>query len=168
MVSFSRGPTKNKDSCDNIKETKEFVVNIISEPFIEAANYTSIDAPPNVSEWDLTGLTPIKSESIKPAGVKESAFRMECTLEHTYDMFDPNDSSKLTGTIVLGRVQRFHIREDVLMEGGGIDPAKLLQVARMGGISYARTVRGFEIPRPRWEDEKERPEVKTALEKAKA
>ena len=26
-----------KDSCNNIKATKEFTVNIISEPFIEAA-----------------------------------------------------------------------------------------------------------------------------------
>ena len=28
-----------KDSCNNIKTTKEFTVNMISEPFIEAAKW---------------------------------------------------------------------------------------------------------------------------------
>lgn len=37
--------------------TKEFTVNIISEHFIEAANSTSIEAPSNVNEWLVSGLT---------------------------------------------------------------------------------------------------------------
>jgi hypothetical protein len=37
-------------------------VSIISEPFLEAANYTSIDAPNEVDEWKLSGLTKRKSE----------------------------------------------------------------------------------------------------------
>jgi hypothetical protein len=66
--------------------TRRFVVNIISEAFIEAANYTSIDAPAGVSEWDLSGLTREPSQTVKPPRVKESAFSMECVLEHYYDM----------------------------------------------------------------------------------
>jgi flavin reductase (DIM6/NTAB) family NADH-FMN oxidoreductase RutF len=62
----------------------EFVVSIISEPFLEAANYTSIDAPSEVSEWDLTGLTPAPSVTVTPPGVAESAFRMECVLGETF------------------------------------------------------------------------------------
>ena len=38
-----------------------FVVNIISEPFIELADATSIDAPPDVSEWSFSGLTKLPS-----------------------------------------------------------------------------------------------------------
>jgi flavin reductase (DIM6/NTAB) family NADH-FMN oxidoreductase RutF len=45
------------DTAQNIKQTKEFTVNIISEPFLEAANYTAIDSPPEVDEWALSGLT---------------------------------------------------------------------------------------------------------------
>jgi len=63
-----------------------FVVNIISEAFLEAANYTSIDAPPEVSEWELSGLTKESSKMVKPPRVKESAFSMECVLVHDYDM----------------------------------------------------------------------------------
>jgi hypothetical protein len=38
-------------------DTKGFTVNIISEPFVEAANWTSVDAPAEVDEWIGSGLT---------------------------------------------------------------------------------------------------------------
>lgn len=50
------------DTAFNILETKEFAVSIISEPFVEAANYTAIDAPPGTDEWALAGLTKRKSK----------------------------------------------------------------------------------------------------------
>lgn len=53
---------------------------MISEPFVEAANYTSIDAPKGVSEWALSGLTPVESKVVKSPRVGESAFAMECDL----------------------------------------------------------------------------------------
>lgn len=39
-------------------------MSIISEPFLEAANYTSIDAPYDVDEWKLSGLTQRQSQSV--------------------------------------------------------------------------------------------------------
>ena len=54
--------TGTADTNHNIKETKEFCVSIISEPFLEASNYTSIDAPDEIDEWKLSGLTQRKSE----------------------------------------------------------------------------------------------------------
>jgi len=53
-VSFTR---IFKNTRDNILATKEFVVNLISEPFVEAASGTSVEAPAGVSEWDISGLT---------------------------------------------------------------------------------------------------------------
>jgi flavin reductase (DIM6/NTAB) family NADH-FMN oxidoreductase RutF len=49
----------------------------------------SIDAPPGVSEWALTGLTPVPSDLVKAPRVGESAFAMECTLEHMHDVRFP-------------------------------------------------------------------------------
>ena len=53
-----------KDTAANIKRTKGFTVNLISEPFIENANVTSIDSPPKVGEWGMSGLTNAPSVSI--------------------------------------------------------------------------------------------------------
>jgi flavin reductase (DIM6/NTAB) family NADH-FMN oxidoreductase RutF len=59
MISIVKGkrPSGHKDTSENILELKEFCVSLISEPFVEAANYASIDAPEGQSEWPLTGLT---------------------------------------------------------------------------------------------------------------
>lgn len=61
-VAFTHGPTRRKDTSINIRETKEFVVNIISEPWVEGANWTSTDAPYETEEWIGSGLT--KAESV--------------------------------------------------------------------------------------------------------
>ncbi|KAG0144387.1 hypothetical protein CROQUDRAFT_660055 [Cronartium quercuum f. sp. fusiforme G11] len=168
MVSFTAAGGKQKDSGDNIKKTKEFVVNIISEPFIEAANYTAIDAPPGVSEWALSGLTQLASTKVKPARCQEAAISMECELEHLYETFDPSEPSKLTQTVVLGRIKAWHIKESVLVDGGpSISIEKLMPIARLGGISYTRVNTAFELTRPVWEKEKELPEVKALLEAEK-
>ena len=57
-VSFALSQRRPKDTRENILQTKEFTVNIISEPFIEAANATSVSAPPHIDEWVVSGLTP--------------------------------------------------------------------------------------------------------------
>ncbi|CAN0514999.1 unnamed protein product, partial [Scytosiphon promiscuus] len=56
----------------------EFVVSIISDWFVEAANHTCGSFPPEVDEMELAGLTPAKSSLVSPPRVKESGMNMEC------------------------------------------------------------------------------------------
>jgi flavin reductase (DIM6/NTAB) family NADH-FMN oxidoreductase RutF len=56
-VSFSLSQKHSKHTRENIAATKEFTVNIVSEPFAEAANCTAAEAPAEVDEWILSGLT---------------------------------------------------------------------------------------------------------------
>jgi len=57
MISCTNSPGRTHDTVLNIQATKEFTVNIISEPFVECANFTSVDAPMGHSEWPGSGLT---------------------------------------------------------------------------------------------------------------
>ncbi|KAG2132005.1 uncharacterized protein EDB93DRAFT_1094114 [Suillus bovinus] len=150
-ISFSHSVQtgKSKDTKENILATKEFTVSIISEPFIEAANTTCIDAPADVDEWDISGLTRSASIDVRPPWVKESAISFECELFHSYDICLPN-SDKVTNTLVLGLIKRAHVRESVLTASGTVDPAKLRAVSRLGGDMYARIGEGFELSRPAW------------------
>lgn len=50
------------DSNENIKHTREFCISSTSEPYVESANMASIDAPPEVDEWELAKLTKRESE----------------------------------------------------------------------------------------------------------
>ncbi|KAI8449490.1 hypothetical protein BY996DRAFT_4589095 [Phakopsora pachyrhizi] len=177
MVSFTKSPRAEKDTALNIKSTKEFVVAIISEPFIEAANYTSIDSPQEVSEWELSGLNPEPSMKVKPPRVREASINMECELDNLKKlifflkkkkMFDPSDSTKLTQTFIIGRIKAWHVREEILIDGGpSISIEKLMPMCRLGGISYGRIISGFELTRPVWKKEVEREEVKRILSEKK-
>ena len=52
-----------KDTADNIRSTREFTVSMISEPWANNANMCGIDAPPEVDEWLVSGLTKVPSVS---------------------------------------------------------------------------------------------------------
>ncbi|KAJ7931331.1 hypothetical protein B0H13DRAFT_2247720 [Mycena leptocephala] len=152
------GTPRHKDTANNIKATKGFTVNIISEPYIAQANGCSIDAPPGVSEWALSGLTKEPSVSVKPARVKESAFAMECELLQNVEI--KNAAGAVAANLILGTVKYIHVRKAVLNEKGVVDPAKLKAIGRMGDITFNSIKDGFRIPRPSWAQDKEEIEKK--------
>lgn len=45
VVGFAKGPAGPKDSLRNVAASREAVVNLVAEPYLEAANAASIDAP---------------------------------------------------------------------------------------------------------------------------
>ncbi|KAL0947822.1 hypothetical protein HGRIS_013890 [Hohenbuehelia grisea] len=154
-VSAASGrPGDLKDTASNIKATKEFTVNVISEPWVQNANFCSMDMPPEVSEWPSSGLTKADSVIVRAPRVKESAFSMECELLQPVEVVNPQ-TGKPTTTLILGLVKYIHVRNDMLNERGNVDPAKFKPVSRMGDITYATLGDGFRLPRPLWKDEEE-------------
>ncbi|KIJ39486.1 hypothetical protein M422DRAFT_175244 [Sphaerobolus stellatus SS14] len=153
-ISFLHPRHKEKDTSENIRATKAFTVNIISEPFVANANFTSIDAPADVDEWIGSGLTKEPSTIVKSPRVKESAFSMECELYHLHDLCPPG-SSEVTGTLILGHIRMLHVRKAVLSEKGIVKANNLRPVSRLGGKMYGRLGDAFELPRLSWEKEKD-------------
>ncbi|KAJ9101942.1 hypothetical protein QFC19_005023 [Naganishia cerealis] len=169
MISLVAGSTSNglKDTANNIHNLKEFCVSIISEPLIEAANYSSINTPEEVDEYSLCGFTKRQSKSVCPPHIAESAFSMECVLAHSYPMY--NDSGKHTATAIFGQIKRFHVKEFVLDpedSGWKLLPEKYRPISRLGGLTYARSTIGYELQRPVWDQVKDTEEVKAALTKS--
>lgn len=138
------GPRPQKDTLENIRATGEFVVNIVTEEIAERMNATSAEVGPEVDEFELSGLTALASELVRPPRVAESPIQMECRLRQVIEV-SPLPGG---GNLVLGEVVLFHIRED-LLEDGKINPDKLRAIGRMGGPGYVRTRDRFEMERPR-------------------
>lgn len=67
-----------KDTLINAEFSGEFVVNIMSNWFVESANHTSGNFPPETSEVEASGLTTVKSELVQPPRIAESAVQYEC------------------------------------------------------------------------------------------
>ncbi|KAF8167425.1 hypothetical protein B0H34DRAFT_16438 [Crassisporium funariophilum] len=150
-----------KDTVRNIRATKGFTVNIISEPWVEQANICSIDAPPEVSEWAISGLRTIPSVHVKAPRVRESAFSMECELLQEVNIIHP-ETQAVTTTLVLGTVRFVHIRNDVIDPVRGVvDPGKMRPVARMGGITYGSVSTGYMLTRESWANKEQ--EIRKAL-----
>ena len=68
--------------------SREFVVNIISEWFVEAANFTCADFDRGIDEMLAAGLTPLPSVKVSPPRVRESALHLECKLTQIIPLKD--------------------------------------------------------------------------------
>ncbi|KDR68334.1 hypothetical protein GALMADRAFT_146302 [Galerina marginata CBS 339.88] len=141
-----------KDTARNIQAGTGFTVNIISEAWVEQSNIASTNAPFDISEWPISGLTKAPSVHVKAPRVKESAFSMECELYQAIEIKDPK-TDIITSTFILGLIKYIHIRNDVIdPERGVADPGKLKPIARMGGLTYAKVSEGYILPRKPWKE----------------
>jgi len=138
-----------KDTLRNIEAVKEFVVNIVSEEFAQRMNICSAEFPPEIDEFQMSGLTPVPSDLVKPPRVKESHINMECRLVQIVEV----SAKPLGGSLVLGEVLRFHV-DDELFNNYKIDPDRLKPIGRMGGPTYTRTTDRFDMERPATGDTK--------------
>jgi flavin reductase (DIM6/NTAB) family NADH-FMN oxidoreductase RutF len=138
------GPqTQAKDTLRNVRETKEFVANIVTYDLMEAMNITSGEYDPTVNEFELAKLTPVPSQVVRPARVGESPVSYECKLRQVLDFSAaPNGTS-----LVIGEVVAIHI-SDAHLKDGRIDRDSLDLIGRMGGMQYTRTRDRIELARP--------------------
>jgi len=112
---------------------------------------TSVEAPAEVDEWILSGLTQEPSESVKPARVRESSVNLECELYFSKDIPVAGPEPRIGTTLILGLIKRAHVRENVLAEDGKtVDARKLKALSRLGGVTYGTQGNLFELERPRW------------------
>ncbi|MCV9386961.1 flavin reductase family protein [Reichenbachiella ulvae] len=135
-----------KHSFENVTEVPEVVINIVNHPIVEQMSLSSTEYDKGVNEFVKTGLTPIKSEMVKPPRVGESPVSFECKVIEVKPLGDGPGA----GNLVVSEVLRVHIRPEYLGADGKLDSHKLDLVARMGGSWYCRATRDamFEIPKP--------------------
>ncbi|WP_462413499.1 flavin reductase family protein [Neobacillus sp. Marseille-QA0830] len=147
LISLSIGRSKGrlKDTARNIVNKKEFVIHIVDEINVEKVNQTAASLPPDESEVDLAGFTPIPSLKISVPGIKEAKFRMECILEKSLELGDRESTSC---DFMIGRVVQFHI-DEAIYQSGRVDPRGLAAVGRLAGHDYAKIGEIFSIERPK-------------------
>ncbi|SPO06594.1 related to conserved protein/domain typically associated with flavoprotein oxygenases, DIM6/NTAB family [Cephalotrichum gorgonifer] len=139
-----------KDTLRNLLETRECVINIVSEGFVEAANATSINAPYGVSEWDISGLTAVYDcRTVRCPRVKESVFSIEAKLESVREFTSRLNPGTKSGSLELVEASFFWAREDAINDDGNLlDISVLRPISRLGGISFGRTGQAIELLRP--------------------
>jgi len=141
MVRGSDG--SRKDTLRNIDAMSEFVVNVVSEEIAQQMNACAPEFPPEVDEFEISGLTPVVSDLVRPPRVGESKVSMECRLLQLVTVSE----KPLGGSLVIGEVLRFHVAGE-LVDHFRIDSDKLRAIGRMAGPEYVKTTERFSMVRP--------------------
>jgi len=131
-----------KDTVRIIRETKDFVVNMVDEAIAERMNVCATDFPEGVDELAMAGLTTAPSVAVRAPRIRESPVNMECTLLEELQFGDAG-----TRSIVLGEVVHFHIRDDAVNARGHVDLDALKLVGRLAGHGYIRLSDRFAMKR---------------------
>lgn len=137
------GVTKN--TLDNVKATKEAVINVVSYEMVQQMSLASSEYPKGVNEFIKAGFTEQASVIVKAPRVKESPVQMECIVKEIISTGETGGA----GQLVICEIVMMHINEEILDQNGKIDPVKIDLVSRLGGDWYGRSSKGlFIVPKP--------------------
>jgi flavin reductase (DIM6/NTAB) family NADH-FMN oxidoreductase RutF len=90
MVSIS--VRKERYSYDILKDTGEFVINLVTKDLAYAADYCGVRSGRDVDKFRDMKLTPLRSTCIQAPGIEESPVNLECRVSQvvelgSHDMF---------------------------------------------------------------------------------
>ncbi len=122
------------DTWRNIKENREFVVNIIGEDLSDKIKILERDYPYEVSEIKEAGLTEAKSKTVKPPRIKEALAWIECRMIANHKIGDH--------ILIAGEVLHVEVKDEYFDGKFDVEKAKpLLHIAgELFAIPLARKV----------------------------
>ncbi len=109
----------------NIRETGEFVVNLVGTDLIDKVITTAKFVPPDVDEFELANLEEKPSEIVNAPGIKGAYAWMECTLHKEY--------AESAYVLIVGQVKRLEVSDSVLKSDGSLDVGKACPLMMVGG-----------------------------------
>jgi flavin reductase (DIM6/NTAB) family NADH-FMN oxidoreductase RutF len=99
----------NRHTLSNIRETGEFVLNMVSESMLNKMWICSKAFPKGVSEIKEAGLTERKSINVKTPSIEECAGWIECRFDSEHEAGDH--------VLVVGRVLHVGCHEELMKAG---------------------------------------------------
>ena len=148
------GPgTIAKQTAQNIRNTGEFVINVVNEAVAEAMVVTAVDFPPEINELEITHLKTEPSLLVKVPRIAAAPASLECREITTMEIG--------RSRVVLGQVVAIYVKDEFVDQAGPyIRAEELHAVGRMNGLSAYVKTRGafFQIPRMNYEEWKRKNE----------
>ncbi|MCB9871610.1 MAG: flavin reductase family protein [Ectothiorhodospiraceae bacterium] len=138
----ARPDGSQKDTARNIRETREFVVNVVDRALAERMNLCSLPLAPGEPELAVAGLATVASKAVAPPRLVDAPACLECVRHTTLEVGNRRE-------IVIGEVLHIAVRESLVdRERLHIDAVGLDTIGRLGGDDYATTRDRFFMPRP--------------------
>lgn len=136
-----------KDTARNIRNKREFVINVVTEDLAEKMNICAVDFPMGVDELEMAGLTTEHSQLVSVPRIAECPACLECREYQTIEIGNSR--------VVLGQVLGVYVKDEFIdPKGPYILAENLHAIGRMNGLgAYVRT-RGafFQVERLTYQD----------------
>lgn len=117
---ISRPDVVDRDTLENIKETKSYTLNLIDKKFVKEAHQTSARYPKDVSEFEAAGFTPEYLEASFAPFVQEAEIRVAMKLQQILPI-EINNTTMIIGSIESVQIPKYRLADD-----GLINPENLL------------------------------------------
>lgn len=142
MFSAGHGEAGAKDTVENILDTGDFVVHIVSHDIRDKMNVCAVAYARGVSEIEKAGFTAVPSRKVKAPRILEAPIAMECRLMQRVEV-GPRPYH-----VVIGEVVYFHFRDGTVNDRFHVDVGAVDPIGRLAGkAGYARVTDSFEMPR---------------------
>lgn len=135
--------TELKDTTKNLLQNGECVIHITTEDLAEKANVASGIYEYGKNEFEITGLTPLKSDMVKPFRVQQAPIQFEGKVYQHHKVGEGVGASDA----FFIEVVKAHVHDE-FMEDFKINPQKLKPVTRLAGMTWAKLGELFELQRP--------------------
>lgn len=129
------GHGKAKDTLANIRDTGEFVVNVVTEVVAEQMHRSADSVAHDVDEFELVHLDKANSVKVSPPRVKQAMAAMECTLHSAIQLGTGPGGANL----VIGNVVYIHVDDAVA------DQSAVATVGRVGRREYTQVKDTFRL-----------------------
>ncbi len=120
------------DTWRNIKENKEFVVNMVSADFGPLMEIMERDFPYEVSEIEECGLTEVKANHIKPCRIQEAFGWLECKMIDYVTLSERN-------VWIIGEVLDAEVKDEAFDEV--VDVAKVKPLNHIWGEAFVKDMK---------------------------
>ncbi len=140
-----RPTTIPRNTYKNIKETKVFTVNHITESIIEDAHHTSAKYHEKISEFDKTKLIPEYKDQFTAPYVKGSPVQIGCKYLNEYFIQE-------NGTIlVVASIESLYFKDELITEDGllRLDKENVVTISGCDTYALPKFIERFEFQRPK-------------------
>jgi len=115
-----------RDTLDNIRDTKEFVINVPSADLVDEVMICSRNYPKDVDEFAEANLGAKASQKVIAPSIEGCIAWMECTLDR--EVVEEEQYS-----IIIGKVVHLEVDDRYLTENGDLDFEKARPLSVMAG-----------------------------------
>ena len=122
-----------RDTLENIRQTREFVINVPRVGMEESVMICARNYPSETNEFQEAGLIARRSSAVKPPGIEGCLAWAECVVEE--------EIAREKFVLIIGKVVHLEADDGFFSEAEGMDYERAMPLCSMGGPNGMQFVR---------------------------